>query len=30
LQLQLKENLAPLSVTNADQVIANEILAQLQ
>lgn len=30
LQLQLKENLAPLSVTNADQTIANEILAQLQ
>jgi UDP-N-acetylglucosamine--N-acetylmuramyl-(pentapeptide) pyrophosphoryl-undecaprenol N-acetylglucosamine transferase len=30
LQLQLKENLASLSVTNADQVIANEILAQLQ
>lgn len=30
LQLQLTENLAPLSVTNADQVIANEILAQLQ
>jgi UDP-N-acetylglucosamine--N-acetylmuramyl-(pentapeptide) pyrophosphoryl-undecaprenol N-acetylglucosamine transferase len=30
LQLQLKENLAALSVTNADQVIANEILAQLQ
>lgn len=30
LQLQLTENLASLSVTNADQVIANEILAQLQ